>query len=185
MNSIVDGILDPNVLVALVLGLVFVYVIWTWDNKRQRNLGSNGTCPAGFGSTKENAKIKNDVNEEDSGGDNNQNNLATKNNSENREKRFTLEELKKYKFKYVGVKGVVFDISENEMYKQGATYSVFTGHDASRALAKMSLEADDVENTNISDLSLSEVYTLDKWYIKFEGKYNRVGVIDFPKNAMR
>ena len=70
MNSIVDGILDPNVLVALVLVLVFVYVIWTWDNKRQRNLGSNGTCPAGFGSTKENAEIKNDVNEEDSGVDN-------------------------------------------------------------------------------------------------------------------
>ena len=31
------------------------------------------------------------------------------------------------------------------------------------------IEADDVENTNISDLSLSEVYTLDKWYSSSKG----------------
>eukprot|EP00943_MAST-04B_sp_MAST-4B-sp1_P006253 g6253.t1 len=180
-----DGIQDPNVLAAIVFGLVFVYFIWTWDNKRKRNRGSDGTCPAGFGSTKESNSTKNDVNEKDSSDDNTHNDMATTKNDQKGEKKFTLEELKKYKFKYVGVKGVVFDVSKNEMYNQGETYSVFTGHDASRALAKMSLEIADVENTNISDLSLSEIDTLDEWYVKFEGKYNRVGIVDFPKSAKR
>ena len=180
-----DGIQDPNVLAAIVFGLVFVYFIWTWDNKRKHNRGSDGTCPAGFGSAKESNSTKNDINEIDSSDNNTHKNMTTIKNEKKGEKKFTLEELKKYKFKYVGVKGVVFDVSKNEMYNQGETYSVFTGHDASRALAKMSLEIADVENTNISDLSLSEVDTLDEWYVKFEGKYNRVGIVDFPKSAKR
>ena len=49
----------------------------------------------------------------------------------------------------------------------------------------MSLEVADVDNTNISDLSLSEMDTLDEWYAKFEKKYDRVGTVIFPEGAKR
>ena len=191
---------DPNVLVAIVLGFVVVYFVWQFDKRKKNHShgdGSVGTCPAGFGSassvsddnnntTDNDAQEKDSSNNDDNIGENAINNSRTDgDNIKKDEKKFTLEELKKYKYKYVGVKGVVFDVSNNEMYNQGETYSIFTGHDASRALAKMSLEIGDVANTTISDLSLSEMDVLDDWYIKFEGKYKRVGVVDFPKDAKR
>lgn len=58
---------------------------------------------------------------------------------------FTLEDLSKYKGtdkkRYIGVKGLVFDVSTNEAYKapEGG-YSMFPGFDASVALGKMNHE---------------------------------------------
>ena len=76
---------------------------------------------------------------------------------------------------YIAVKKIVFDVSTNEMHAPGGSYHIFTGYDASRALAKMSLKQEDVENDNLADLSLSERDTLDEWYAKFDLKYERVG----------
>lgn len=76
-------------------------------------------------------------------------------------------------------------------YGPGASYHVFTGHDASRALAKgryslsrfhtslltlRSLNPDDVKNSDISDLSPSELETLEDWIQTFS-KYPVVGDI--------
>ena len=104
-----------------------------------------------------------------------------KTDSKNEEsKTFTKAELLKYRGEggaktYIAVKKIVFDVSTNEMYAPGGSYHVFTGHDASRALAKMSLKPEDVDNDNLKDLSLSERDTLDEWFAKFDTKYERVG----------
>ena len=95
-------------------------------------------------------------------------------------KTFSKAELLKYRGgdgakTYIAVKKIVFDVSTNEMYAPGGSYHIFTGHDASRALAKMSLKPEDVDNDNLKDLSLSERDTLDEWFAKFDTKYERVG----------
>ena len=53
---------------------------------------------------------------------------------------FTPDDLNQYrtgKTVYVGIKGLVFDVSGKDVYMEGGGYSVFAGKDASCALAKM------------------------------------------------
>lgn len=70
---------------------------------------------------------------------------------------------------YVAVKGDIFDVSYGgkEMYGEKSTYFIFTGIDASRALAKMSFSPEELNNRNIYDLSEGELKILNDWHDKF------------------
>ena len=82
---------------------------------------------------------------------------------------------------YVGLHGKVFDVSfgGEELYGEGGPYHVFAGIDASRALAKMSFEKDDLESNDLSDLSDTQVKTLEEWVTRFSDlrKYPAVAVL--------
>ncbi|KAA8491568.1 putative steroid-binding protein 3 [Porphyridium purpureum] len=73
----------------------------------------------------------------------------------------------------------VFDMSAGnglDFYGPGAAYHVFTGKNASRGLAKMLLEAHEVEGPiSLQELSGSETDALAGWYQKFLSKYTVVG----------
>jgi membrane-associated progesterone receptor component len=86
---------------------------------------------------------------------------------------------------YVGINSKIVDVSYGgvEMYSEGSGYSVFAGADASRALAKMSLAPEDVNNRDLSDLTETQIKTLADWERKFieSKKYPVVGkIIDEP-----
>jgi len=100
---------------------------------------------------------------------------------------FTVEQLKQYdgsdpsKPIYVAIKGTIFDVTKKvEVYGKGKSYNLFAGKDASRALGKSSLEAEDA----VSDYSVlppNELKVLDDWEAFFAKRYNIVGkVIDLP-----
>ena len=78
---------------------------------------------------------------------------------------------------YICCKGVIFDVTHMglEMYGADGPYSVFVGRDASRAFAKMSLEKEEVDNPDLSDLSAMEEETLNGWFMSFDSKYPVVG----------
>ena len=71
---------------------------------------------------------------------------------------------------YVAAKGKVYDMSFGGVtfYGPGGPYSKFAGRDASRALAKMSLDEADLDNPRIDDLTEKEIKILDDWVKKFE-----------------
>ena len=89
---------------------------------------------------------------------------------------FTREELKAFKGYqeipdgrvnapiYLAINGKVLDVSFGgvEMYGKGGPYHIFAGIDASRALAKMSFEQEDVESVDLSDLTEEQKKTLDE-----------------------
>lgn len=82
---------------------------------------------------------------------------------------------------YVGIKGQIFDVTQNKKaYGPGTSYHVFTGKDSSRALAKSSLSPED-NNSSISykidDLTEDELRVLEDWYTFFSKRYNIVGVV--------
>ena len=94
---------------------------------------------------------------------------------------FTSEELRYFdgrngKPVYVAAKGVVYDV-DPDFYGPDGPYGVMAGRDASRALALVSLDEADVENTSIEGLSWMDLNTLDEWIAKFEFKYHRVGYL--------
>ncbi|KAH7366457.1 hypothetical protein KP509_18G079200 [Ceratopteris richardii] len=61
-------------------------------------------------------------------------------------------------------------------YGPGGPYALFAGKDASRALAKMSFEEQDL-NGNLEGLGAYEMDALQDWEWKFIGKYEKVGQI--------
>ncbi|KAI5279962.1 hypothetical protein KEM54_003886 [Ascosphaera aggregata] len=77
---------------------------------------------------------------------------------------------------YVAIKGVVFDVSRNPMYKSDGSYHLFAGKDASRGLACSSLKAEDAR-PEWYDLSDSQKKTLQEWFIFFKKRYNIVGKV--------
>ena len=83
---------------------------------------------------------------------------------------------------YVGALDKVFDVSFGgvEMYGKDGPYQRFAGKDASRALALMSFDPKDIENTDISDLEEKKVKVLKDWVKTFEEKkgYPVVGKLD-------
>ncbi|KAL3500279.1 hypothetical protein ACH5RR_039372 [Cinchona calisaya] len=96
---------------------------------------------------------------------------------------FTLQQLKQYdgsdpsKPIYVAVKGRVFDVAAGRsFYGPGGSYSMFAGKDASRALAKMSKNEEDVIGS-LDGLSEKEIQTLNDWETKFQAKYPVVGSV--------
>ncbi|EXC01112.1 putative steroid-binding protein 3 [Morus notabilis] len=76
---------------------------------------------------------------------------------------------------YVAVKGRIFDVTAGKsFYGPGGPYAVFAGKDASRALAKMSKNEEDV-SPSLEGLSDKEIGVLNDWEKKFEAKYTVVG----------
>eukprot|EP00980_Cylindrotheca_fusiformis_P008730 scaffold1868_cov193-Cylindrotheca_fusiformis.AAC.15 len=73
---------------------------------------------------------------------------------------------------YVALGTKVFDASFGGVEHYGAKggYSQFAGRDVSRALAKMSFDPADLENTSIDDLEEKHKKTLDDWIKTFEEK---------------
>jgi membrane-associated progesterone receptor component len=71
---------------------------------------------------------------------------------------------------YVGAGDKVFDTSFGgaEFYGSQGGYNRFAGKDVSRALAKMSFEADDLTNTSIDDLEDKQKKVLADWIKTFE-----------------
>lgn len=87
---------------------------------------------------------------------------------------FTEEELKKYDGSeeelpiYMAVKGVVFDVSEGkEFYGKDASYNALVGKDSTRAVAKMSLDPEDL-TSDTTGLTVEQLQSLDSI---FEGTY--------------
>jgi len=73
---------------------------------------------------------------------------------------------------YLGALDKVFDVSFGgvAMYGKDGPYQRFAGKDASRALALMSFDPKEVENTDISDLDEKKVKVLKDWAKTFEEK---------------
>ena len=101
--------------------------------------------------------------------------------STSRDKSWTLSELSAYngtdpsKPLLMGCMGDVFDVTSGAgFYGPGGPYGVFAGKDASRGLARMEIE---YRGSDISDLSGSQLTTLQEWHDKFESKYPVVGRI--------
>jgi predicted heme/steroid binding protein len=105
---------------------------------------------------------------------------------------FTLEQLKQYDGiksdgrLLVGILGKVFDVSmAADFYGPGGPYSVFAGHDASRALATFSVDAAQFkdEYDDLSDLKPSQLESVKEWEMQFLGNlllYSRHGVFYIP-----
>ncbi|KAI5303447.1 hypothetical protein KEM56_007537 [Ascosphaera pollenicola] len=77
---------------------------------------------------------------------------------------------------YLAIKGVVFDVSRNAMYKPGGSYHLFAGKDASRGLALSSLKPEDAR-AEWYDLSDSQKKVLEDWFTFFKKRYNIVGKV--------
>ncbi|KAJ4774422.1 hypothetical protein LUZ62_058679 [Rhynchospora pubera] len=93
------------------------------------------------------------------------------------------EELKAYdgsdpkKPLLMAIKGQIYDVTQSRMfYGPGGPYALFAGRDASRALAKMSFEPQDL-TSDISGLGPFELDALQDWEYKFMSKYVKVGSI--------
>jgi membrane-associated progesterone receptor component len=71
---------------------------------------------------------------------------------------------------YLGAGDKVYDMSFGgvEFYGPGCGYNRFAGKDASRALAKMSFEPEDLENTSVGDLEEKNKKILSDWIKTFE-----------------
>nr|XP_061798021.1 neudesin-like [Nerophis lumbriciformis] len=87
---------------------------------------------------------------------------------------FTEEELRRYDGNregdpiYMAIKGVVFDVSSGkEFYGKDAPYNALVGKDSTRAVAKMSLQAEDM-TSDISGLTAEQLQSLES---VFEGTY--------------
>ncbi|KAM7255498.1 hypothetical protein ACFE04_008396 [Oxalis oulophora] len=94
---------------------------------------------------------------------------------------FTAVELKQYNGRetskpiYLSVKGRVFDVTGGRsFYGPGGSYEMFAGKDASRALAKMSKNDEDISPC-LDGLTEKEITVLNDWERKFEAKYPIVG----------
>lgn len=71
---------------------------------------------------------------------------------------------------YLALGSKVFDVSFGgvTMYGPNCAYEKFAGRDASRALAKMSFDPADLENTDVSDCTEKQRKTLEDWIKTFE-----------------
>ena len=82
---------------------------------------------------------------------------------------------------YIGAGDKVYDVSFGGLmnYGPGGPYHKFAGRDVSRALAKMSLNDEDVANNDTSDLDEKQLAVLRDWIKTFEEKkgYPIVGIL--------
>lgn len=105
---------------------------------------------------------------------------------------FTLEQLRPYDGVnsdgrvLMGVLGRVFDVSaSSEFYGPGGPYSVFSGRDASRALATFSVDKSQFkdEHDDLSDLTPSQLSSVKEWEMQFLEKYAVVGKLLKPDES--
>jgi len=94
----------------------------------------------------------------------------------------TLDELRKYDGKgddkrvCIAILGRVYDCTKSyHFYGPEGTYRNFAGHDATRALAKFDVMAVKEEWDDVSDLSQSEMSSVQEWKEQFEERYDYVG----------
>ena len=81
----------------------------------------------------------------------------------------------------IALKGTVYNVTQGKaFYGPGGSYHIFAGRDASRGLAKMSLEVKDVDDPSIDDLNLSEIDAMNNWAEKLAAKYPIVGHLVVP-----
>lgn len=88
---------------------------------------------------------------------------------------FTANQLREYDGEsdsrppYIALCGDVYDVSEAaDFYGKGGPYHCFSGRDASRAMAKFSLDEADLASTDVSDLGPFERSQLQDWVVKFK-----------------
>ncbi|KAH3688546.1 hypothetical protein WICPIJ_000467 [Wickerhamomyces pijperi] len=82
--------------------------------------------------------------------------------------------------RYIAIKNHIFDVTSNEqMYGDGKSYSVFCGYDCSRALGLSSLKKQDIVDKcgQFDDYTERQWKVLNDWYLFFEKRYNIVGVL--------
>ncbi|KAJ6383095.1 hypothetical protein OIU77_031508 [Salix suchowensis] len=78
---------------------------------------------------------------------------------------------------YVAIKERVFDVSTGKsFYGPGGSYVMFAGKDASRALAKMNKNDEDI-SCSLHGLTEKEIGVLDDWEKKFEAMHPVVGCV--------
>ncbi|XP_051129381.1 probable steroid-binding protein 3 [Andrographis paniculata] len=78
---------------------------------------------------------------------------------------------------YVAIRGQIYDVTAGKsFYGPGGDYHVFAGKDATRALAKMSKDENDVV-PSVDGLSEKEIGVLNDWEKKFQAKYPTVGTV--------
>jgi predicted heme/steroid binding protein len=70
---------------------------------------------------------------------------------------------------YFSSDGKIWDVSTSENFQQ--TYGLWKGKDASVALAKMSMDRQDVNRTDWENLSENELESLRSWTTYFQEKY--------------
>ena len=101
---------------------------------------------------------------------------------------FTVEQLRDFDGEknekiYIAMRGEVYDVSHaKDYYGVDATYHCFAGRDASRAMAKLSFDEEELSNQCLDDLGLFERDTLQGWIDKFKyyKQYPIVGQLSFP-----
>ncbi|RCV45051.1 hypothetical protein SEVIR_9G426200v4 [Setaria viridis] len=93
----------------------------------------------------------------------------------------TLEQLRAYDGKdpakqiLIAIRGQVYDVSRGRLfYGPQGPYSLFAGRDATRALALMSFDPNDLTG-DLDGLSPDELEVLQDWEEKFKERYPRVG----------
>ncbi len=75
----------------------------------------------------------------------------------------------------IGIRGQVYDVTRGrDFYGPGGPYAMFAGKDCTRALAKVSFDAE-LFTGDIDGLGPGELDKLEEWIEMFEGKYRRVG----------
>jgi len=94
----------------------------------------------------------------------------------------TLDELKKYDGKgedrrvCVAILGKVYDCTKgSRFYGPEGPYSTFAGRDATRALATFDVNAVKVEWDDHSDLTASQMSSVQEWEMQFGERYELVG----------
>jgi membrane-associated progesterone receptor component len=102
----------------------------------------------------------------------------------------TYEELSRHRMGpkvYVALKGKVFDVSSNEVYKEGGGYHAFAGRDASVALAKMNFAEDLMDPTKThwskkGEVDEKQMKILDEWVVFYEKRYKIIAILEEPNS---
>ncbi|KAL6901993.1 hypothetical protein ACP4OV_004869 [Aristida adscensionis] len=101
----------------------------------------------------------------------------------------TLDQLRAYDGKdpakqiLIAIRGQVYDVSRGRLfYGPQGPYSLFAGRDATRALALMSFDPNDLTG-DLEGLSPDDLEVLQDWEEKFKERYPRVGYLASSENA--
>ena len=92
---------------------------------------------------------------------------------------YDLEELSKHKGgdskPWVCLKGVIYDVSANEVYDQKGGYNLFSGQDASFSLATMLF--DKINDRAWRTCSKEQLECLDEWVHYYKDRYKVIGYL--------
>lgn len=77
---------------------------------------------------------------------------------------------------WVAIKGVVYDVTSNELYRPGGGYCNFAGKDASIAFGTM--EFDDLKRRGwLKVLNHEQLECMDEWVVFYKDRYKVVGYL--------